>query len=381
MVDSTNADSRSRGGRGAAKQRSEKLWRIGQAARQHEFSNPAESRKIIDGILNNIDSYDASPLTWHTLAMIAGRVDHDEARLIIIQAGLRQWPEDVDLLCEEMQMLASPAEGCNPRLGELKWKELVEMDRAKTGSYWRFWVYGAIHLARSLNSPKQALELLDEGLAHVDRDSLVDIFRSYRRVLVDSVPLRELSGMEDVSDYQSWATKVLEERLTLGLQLGLENGYVLAAELAQLYQERASIGTGDDNLKKALSYLETAERLYTGNRNHPIWDIYVSRARILMALRRYGDALKLLRSLPTQMAVDPSIHTMLSVASLMTGEPTGRDHSLERSPMEHVKSALPYLLDNNGEMLLRLASQNEDIANILLSVAQGLPRGRGGDSQ
>ena len=352
--------------------RPHKLWRVERDARAREFSEPAASRSIIDGILDDIDSYDAAPNTWHTLAMIAGRVDHYEARLIIVQAGLRQWPENVDLLCEEVQMLSTPTEGYNPKLGKAKWERLRELDRTLTGPYWRFWVYGAIYLARHLNQPEEALRFLDEGLTHVIRDSLMDIFRSYRRVLVDSVPLRTLESEEAVREYQEWATRTLEQRLTLGLELGLENGYVLATELAQLYQERRGVEEGDENLHKALSYLDAAEKLYTGSENHPIWEIYVPRARILIALRRHGDALKLLRSLPRQVRDDRSIEALLQLASLTTGEPLEAGSPEDQSPMQQATSGLPVLLANDGDLLFSIARQHEHVGSVVLSVAQRL---------
>ncbi len=354
------------------RQRTKKLWRIEREARQHEFTQPAASRTVLDGILGELDTYDAAPNTWHTVAMIAGRVNHHEARLAVIQAGLRQWPDDIDLLCEEMQMLTQPTEGFDPALGRTKWDALSGLDRTRTGPYWRFWVYGAIYLARWLNQPKDALEFLDEGLAHVNRDSLMDVFRSYRRVLVDSVPVRTLDSEDTVRKYQEWATKTLQERLSLGLQLGLENGYVLATELARLYQERATASERDENLNTALTYLDTAERLYTGSPNHPVWEIYIPRARILIALRRHGDALKLLRSLPSHVRDEPSIETLLRLASLTTGEPLDTDSSDDRSPMEQVASALPLLLANDGALLLNIAHQHEDVGAAILSIAQRL---------
>lgn len=143
----------------------------------------------------------------------------------------------------------------------------------------------------------------------------MDILRNYRRVLVDSAPVREIQDEKDLEEYHRWVLQTLEERYLMGLRLGLENGYVLASELAQLYQEQAGRENlrypehveegatdagervGENYLAKALHYLELAEKLYTGDLNHPITPIYEQRFRILMAQRKYGEALSLIQSL------------------------------------------------------------------------------------
>jgi tetratricopeptide (TPR) repeat protein len=228
---------------------------------------------------------------------------------------------------------------------------------------------------------------LDEGLKWVKRDGLMDVLRSYRRVLVDSIPLEPIKDNRQFSAYQKHVFELLEERYLLGLRMGVENGYVLAVELARLYQEQASGGALDrlelkgneedeqslhtssnHYLQRALQYLDLAEILYTGDPNHPIWEIYEARARILMAQRRYRDALKLLSSLPQSRRNEPSNATMLNLAIRITGEKIETDESDSSSFSELLSS----LFQNDGELLFRIASQNPQVARVLRNVVQRL---------
>lgn len=230
--------------------------------------------------------------------------------------------------------------------------------------------------------------MLDEGLKCVKRDGLVDILRSYRRVFVDSTPLERIEDQEQLEAYHKRALKILEERYQFGLTVGVENGYVLATDLDRLYQEQAgselpsifsssnekTVGqpssADNDYLKRALEYLDLAERLYTGNPNHPIWEIYEARARILMTERKYGDAFKLLRSLPQTRQSEPSIATMLNLAALMTGEKLEADE--QSKTLEVLSEVLSDLLQNDGELLFRIASENPAVASVLKRVVQRL---------
>lgn len=287
---------------------------------RYEYTNPQKARELFDHILEEgLDNYTASPDLWHNASMVAGRVLHRVAQLALVEAGLQEWPDDVDLLCDALQY--SQSTHYNPQKAQEIWQRLENMPREVTGPYWRFWVYGATYHAMYLCNPQKGLELLDEGLRWVKRDGLMDILRSYRRVFVDSTPLERIEDQEQLEAYHKRVLKILEERYKLGLTLGVEDGYVLAIELARLYQERAgaelfspssneqTVGqppsAGNNYLKRALEYLDLAERMYTGNPSHPIWEIYEARARILMAERRYGEALKLLRSLPQARQSEP----------------------------------------------------------------------------
>ncbi len=364
------------------------LWPFYYQVERYEYTDPEQARKLFDRLLEEgLDNYTASPDLWHNAAMVAGRVRHRIAQLAFVEAGLREWPDNVDLLCDELQYRHTSHYDIE-KAQEI-WQRLSEISREVTGPYWRFWVYGAIYHAVELCNPQMGLKLLDEGLKWVKRDGLMDILRSYRRVLVDSTPLEQIEDQEQLVAYHKQGLKILEERYKLGIELGVENGYVLATELARLYQEQAgatpsspsstSLGADgqtleqspsakDDYLKQALKYLDLAERLYTGNPNHAVWEIYEARARILMAQHRYGDALKVLSSLPEVRQREPSIATMLSLAALMTGEKIETQEQGEASLSEVLSS----LLQNDGELLFRIASENPGVASVLRKIVQRL---------
>lgn len=362
------------------------LWPFYYEVERYEYTDPAQARELFDRILEEgLDNYTAPPDLWHNAAMVAGRVEHRIAQLAFVEAGLREWPDKVDLLCDLLQYRHTSH--YDIKEAQAVWQKLSEMPREITGPYWRFSVYGAIYHAVELCDPKTALELLDEGLKLVKRDSLMDILRSYRRVLVDSIPLEQIKDQEQLIAYHERVLEILEKRYQLGIELGVENGYVLATELAQLYQEQAgtmlppvprnsdeqilerpSAGK-DDYLQKALEYLDLAEKLYTGNPNHPIWEIYEARARILMAQRRYGDALRMLSSLPQARQREPSIATMLKLAQLITGEKIDTQEKYDTASLSEVLTAL---LRNDGELLFRIASENPGVASVLRSIIQRL---------
>jgi hypothetical protein len=359
------------------------LWPFYYMVNDLEYANPSRAKEHFDAILQEgLDHYTAPPDLWHNAAMVAGRVNHREAQLALVEAGLREWQDNVDLLCDEFQYRYSSH--YDTQKAPVIWQKLCAMSKEKTGPCWRFWVYGAIYYATELYNPQAALELLDEGLKWVRRDNLMDILRNYRRVLVDSIPLEQLDE-NTLGAYHRRAFKILESRYKLGLELGVENGYVLATELAQLYQEQAGseLTTSPDSnqeapdqpestkgnyLQRALDWLDLAERLYTADVNHPVWEIYEARARILMAQRKYGEALRLLRSLPQIRQREPSIATMLRLALLMTGEKIEE----QEQAAESLQETLSLLFQNDGAALLRLASDNPPIAYVLKQVAQKL---------
>jgi tetratricopeptide (TPR) repeat protein len=349
------------------------LWRIRPELEKLEFTSPSRAREIMDEFLGEIDSYTGSPDMWHTIAMIAGRAKHYDARLLIIQAGLQEWPNNVDLLCEQLQNYYGGASNYDPLLAKQTWERLCSLDKETVKPYWRYWVYGAIYHAIELKDSQTALNLLDEGLLYIRRDSLMDIFRSYRRILIDSIPLKQLQNQDEIKEYQAWVLNTLEEKYKLGIMLATENGYALATDLATLYQEQAGNSSQEnDYLEKALSYLDLAENLYTGSGNHPIWDIYTVRIRIYMAQHRYGDALKILKSLPEQLTDnDPSLGTMKKLCGYMTGESIDENKpSTEPDLDTAIKAAIPALFQNDGEILRALIHQNPSMKSILLKVLQ-----------
>jgi len=229
----------------------------------------------------------------------------------------------------------------------------------------------------------------------------MDILRSYRRVLVDSIPVRPIErNLKDLEEYHRWILETLEERYQMGLRLGLENGYVLATELARLYQEQAgreglspsSAGEpgepSQDYLEKALYYLELAEKLYTGDPNHPITEIYDQRMRILMAQRKYGEALQLIQSLRYtlrgRIRQDFSPAVMWERAARSTGQsleeleavlgiPARPARSEEAS--EVLNTAVNMLFANDGQLLEEIARQYPQVAKTLQKIVHRLQGG------
>lgn len=366
------------------------LWPVYDQVKPLEYFNPPRAREMIERVYDEgFDRYTAPPDLWHNLSMIAAKVRHREAELDLLQAGLKEWPDDVDLLCDEFQLRITSHYDAT-RAEEIWQKLNTEMPRNRTGPYWRFWVYGAIYHAITLHDTKTAHALLDEGLGYVRRDGTMDILRNYRRILIDSAPEIDLPDEQSVRNYYTKVFDKLEKQYQLGIDLGVENAYVLATDLARLYQERAGTGTLGDGrdasqdsqpalvqsqyVSEAIRYLDLAEMLYTGNTNHPVWDIYEVRIRILMAEHRYGEALKLISSLPrARLNNDPSLLTMLRVASAMTGETPPQLVDLESE--EGIQAAINKLLtEKDGMILAGIVRRNPDLARLLGSIA-GLKSG------
>jgi hypothetical protein len=363
------------------------LWYFYQRVEEYEYTDPERAYQLFDQILQDgLQHYTAPPDLWHNLASVAGRVRHRDVELQLTLQGLQEWPEDVDLLCDELQHRYTTHFDLN-RAQEI-WNKLANLDKWKTGSYWRFWVYGAIYHATYLNDSETGLQLLDEGLRFVKRDGLQNILSNYRRVLIDGAPRCALEDEKSAIKYQHQVLEILDKRYKLGIALGVENAYVLATDLAVLYQERAGASLDSavsdhytdsretlanaaiDYLDTALKYLDLAEKLYAGNPNHPIWGIYEPRIRILMAQHRYGDAQKYLGSLPLARRRDLSMSTMLNLASRMTGQKEAEDDEAERA-----NRILSSLFANEGEQLLRIARQDQNVALTLDKVLQKMQEG------
>ncbi len=360
---------------------------------RYEYANPRRAYPLLDDLLDNAEEYTGPPEIWHNTCMVATRISYPR-RLEIIRAGLREWPEDVDLLCDDLQFCYGTEN--DPARAKEIWSKLTRMDESQTAQFWRFWVYGAIFNAKT-GKVQDGLELLDRGILAVRRDNLMDVFRGYRNVLVDNVPRRVLGNEQELIALHNEMLDILEAKLSLGIRLGIENGYVLALELARLYQEMAgtdffdqgagSTGSSEmqqrvnNKLRRALDMLHLAECLYTGDPAHPIQEIYERRVNILMPLHEYDEALKLLQSIPSstlrleeqRIARD----SMRRFATLKTGgsldttstEPAEEDKSVNESV---VQQALNFLFANEGEALETLARANSSVRAIVLSVASKL---------
>lgn len=277
------------------------------------------ARSLIGELANgNLSDLRGSPNEWFNLITHASRVDYTTAEHKIFEAALQAHPDDVDLLCQWFQF--QYAHGTTQDAAAV-WQRIEELGEEKTAPYWRYWVYRATLLANFMNDREQAVTYLDRAQKHVIAEGLLNVFRHYRRALIDGGVKPSASGDEPVNDYHALADKV-ESMFRAGLRLGIENGYVLATELARLLRERSAGKTeeeADHILDEALDLLDLAERTYTRNPNHPIDEIYAEKAITFMARRRYADALQLFRSLPPFL-LDQSMLVMARYAANMTGQ-------------------------------------------------------------
>jgi hypothetical protein len=365
----------------AEKHHLKSLWAVYDEASQYEYADPDRAHEVFTQLLTEgLENYTASPDLWHNTSMSAARAKHREAEEAVVLRGQQEWPDNIDLMCDELQLRHTTHYDLI-RAREI-WGRLDGMDRKKTAPYWRFWVYGAIYHATILYDPVTALNLLNEGLRSVSRDSVTDILRNYRRVVVDSIPTEALEDEAKVVATQESTLNMLEGHLRLGMRLGVENGYVLATELARLYCERAGTAIDETDpteefkkreyyIKKALSYLDYAEVMYTrsGSSNYPIWEVYEQRISILMAQRKYEEALYLLRSQPRSRLRDPSLETMLKFATLMTGG---------KLEMDFNDALDALLLQDGGARLLGMAQRDPGTKMLLRYIVQRLADDEGG---
>lgn len=377
----------------------ESLWPIYNHVHQIQHSAPGAASRVLDEYVPSLHEYSASPDLWHNLSIVASRIDNEQAELRFVLHGLAQWPEDVDLLCDALELVHKSGEQTDPAAAEVIWNVLESMNRAITGPFWRFWVFGAQYYIRDRGDPGRAMELLDEGLLLVQRDGLYNILNAYRAVLIDAKPTRVLRSLEEVKAYQGEILRQLEEKYVLGIALGVENAHILAVALAKLYQERAGEGLGDDdsetdgsireqNLTKALFYLDLAETLFTGSVNHNIAAIYEARARIMMVQHRFGEALRHMRSLPPTRQQEPTVAAMMRLAALSIGENPdsgpenggsgrgagsgGDAPGAGASKAEIISEFLNDLFASQGAKLLAIASEHPQIRQIVLAVASQL---------
>lgn len=267
-----------------------------------------------------LEELHGSPDEWFNLATTAARIDHTTVQRRILDVALKAHPEDVDLLCERFSFEYFHGSIANAKTA---WQRIADLGKERTAPYWRYWTYRALFLARYLNDKAAAVELLDDARQYVRPADLLNIYHNYRTILIDG-SVKPADPVGHLSEYDYLAGEV-EKKYREGLELGIENGYVLATDLALLLRERSAGKTkdkADQDLDAALVLLDEAERIYTKSNNHPIVDIYIEKAITLMARRRYADALQIFRSLPPHRFVnDESMQIMRSYAAHMTGQP------------------------------------------------------------
>lgn len=355
-------------------------------------------REIYQALNDHIDAYWGPPDIWHNFAILAGRLHMYDEEYRFYISGLHAWRDDVDLLCDLLNEYTGLGnQHYNPGLARKTWQILENLPREITSPYWRFWVFSAIYFARIEGNPAHGVEILDEGLLSVRRDTIQNILRNYRVLLVDQAPGTRIKHLGELDAAQQDLIGRLEQRYTLGIRLGVENGYVLATELARLYQERAgtrAVASAlidaraaqtavNEDLGKALTYLKLAEALYTGDSRHPIDDIYRIRIHILMAQGHYGEALRILRSMPEVVESDPSMKIMLRLATLSTGGKLDEDKEGQNSSLAADSSqstaALDHIFDGTGQTLAALVQQNALVRATFYRALQLLQNESSGD--
>jgi len=302
------------------------------------------------------------------------------------------------LLCSQFQQFYAKSDMYySPQAARERWEYLRKLPIEQTGPAWRFWVYGATYYSSELKNTQGAEDLLRQGLSYVRRDGIMDILRAFRGVLLSGPPAK-LVNFADLEAEQEHLFQSVQDQFLLGIRMGVDNSYVLAMDLAEMYQERAGIANVPvavqqnlsdkqrNYLDKALEYLALAERLYTGDSNHPIYEIYLAEARVLMALKEYSKVVNILQSLPISMQGDQSIATMLKLARQSIGLPisdqkANRDGTGASSPSPELieqiqQDVLQTLFGEDGKGLEQLLRNNPRLVEVVIDVLQRLKGGK-----
>ena len=255
----------------------------------------------LESLVGTLHEYTAPADLWFNFAMDCARLRVLELEMEALETGLLEHPDNnVDLLCAVLQCRHSTHEDLSE--AERIASQLEALPLTAKARYWRYWTYLAIYYGIEKGDRARAVQLLDEGLRYVRRDALNEYLRTYRRVYIDSAPPVDSapSNLDEVAEEYEKSINLVAEQLKRGLELGVENGYALAIELAILYQEQAYAtrqeGGQSESLQKALEVLELAERMFTPTQRDvfPLHSIYKQKVNVLMGLKRYDEARELL---------------------------------------------------------------------------------------
>jgi tetratricopeptide (TPR) repeat protein len=261
-----------------------------------------------------------SPDEWFNLVASAARARNYTAYEVLLQIAIKQHPADVDLRCSWFSFCY----GHKTLADALAAREALNALGPAATTYWRYWSYNALFESQYLGNKVEAERLLDRALLAIPPAGLLNVFRQYRSVLIDGRENPSNAADHQPTDHMALVQRV-EDKYREGLRLGIEAGYALAIDLAKLRRER-TLGMrpaeANDVLDEVLDLLDVAERTYTDDGNHPLWDIYQEKAITLMARRRYEDALQIFRSLPDFQLSD-SMRVMAQYAANMTGQEFG----------------------------------------------------------
>lgn len=254
---------------------------------------------------------------WFNFAMSAARARNYGAYEKIILTALAKHPQSVELCCEWFQFCyghKTVADAQDAR------EKLEALGRDNTAGYWRYWCYNAMFESQYLGNREEAARLLETALAFVPPAGMLNVYRNYRVVLIDGHKRASLSDDKPTDPVD--LLKRVDEKYQEGLSRGIEDGYVLAIGRARLLREQTSgmkPEVADAKLGEVLDLLDVAERTYSDDPNHPLWDIYREKAITLMARRRYEDALQIFKSTPEYLLND-SLRLMAEYAANMTGQ-------------------------------------------------------------
>jgi tetratricopeptide (TPR) repeat protein len=336
------------------------------------YENAERGRQQIKAFLPKKHTYTGPVDVWFNLSAEAGRLGLQEEGFHIAGEGLEEHPNNVDLLCDRFQDFYALFK--DPQKAQEIWKKLESLEHSKY--YWRYWTYGAIYHSTMLRDQEKALGLLESGLNHVSSDHINDIIRAYRRVLIDSPPSQQIQNRQEREMVERQSFEKMKDLYEWAISLGVEDGYSLAVNLAELYQERAASQsmdnqTQEDFLQQALKYLDLAEKMFTGSPNHPVWEIYLPKATVLMGLHRYADALNIFHVLPKVAYTNPSYEVQKRLAARMLGE----KEIIEEPNIANIQpTSLVELISESPQKffseLTKLISSNSNVRDILIQILQ-----------
>lgn len=332
-------------------------------------------RQLIETDLRRLNG---SPDEWFNLATSAARARNYTAYEVLLRVAIEQHPADVDLRCAWFAFCYGHKTLQDALAAR---EELTALGPDATATYWRYWCFNALFESQYLGNKAEAERLLDSALSAVPPVGLLNVFRQYRTVLIDGRAKPSHADGDQPADHTALVQRV-EDKYREGLRLGIEAGYTLAVDLAKLLRERTlgmrSVEAGGV-LDDVLDLLDVAERTYTDDGNHPLWDIYQEKAITLMARRRYEDALQIFRSLPDYQLSD-SMRVMAQYSANMTGQEF-RPAGTQASPGEGTEQAAVTEVRKEVDELTVRADMLEEVMKQVLSAlhAAGVVGGSDGD--
>jgi len=314
-----------------------------------------------------LHEYQGSPDIWFNFGTDAARVLVSSVEIEAFVEGERQCPQSVELLSAQLQCYYSASHYDTEKAAEI-YDKLQKMHISLTGRYWRYWVYSATYCAIILGDRQGGIRLLDQGLLYVQRDELGKILRQYRRILLDAPPPTQLVDGETISAeevYKDHRTSIdtVIQKYKRALELGVEDGYEIAMQMAKLLQEQVYANSkGQDSrgiLQQALEMLDYSEQMFTDSPNFTLAALYTQKTNVLMGLEDYSQALELLISLR-----DAGITLSVTQQLQLQRAAQGSGKSLKLSDAAIVQ----YILDDNGQALALQVQQNEKLGVALKAV-------------